>query len=1050
MDCNIFHKDCKKCQETCPFHATATGLDGKTKTDKITMNEDTAYDIGVNIEMAKSIMADKIYESDASALREQLTNALSHGCVAYHEKFGYTDDVYVDISFDHGERTVTIRDNGMGMSKETFKNVFMYFGNSSVSETENNKRSGMFGLGAISFFRIASSCIVESYHRETGEHYSFMTRGKSVTEILDGNKIMTGGEHDHDKGIIGDYGTSTKIYLKKNVKINDLVQMVKTVGSNYPARTLMHVVNSEGEQSIQTYQQEDHDEEIELPAVHTFEDFVKLQCSNPAKNGKDYQYTKILDNEFVEVFITDLPNVRYGDSVCDAYLCRVPIKLELHNFNEHRFRSFVNIKQEKYKGIDDEGNEALLAIPMNNRDRAEERADEWLDDQLVAEIIPVIQKDNHFTTVQEFRDIPNNWIPARYNHIMADIYDDETKIFINQVASVTVRTRTIEKGLSKAGKGDTSLWEMIQKHSHIFYHQTCHNDSFRSVVSYLESTGVKKFDVCVIGETVFQRKKDEDGTQHMTQFDSLANQGKEYKGMQVHDFTGYDIVDLKEYKKKHTIKAVKPDRGDVAYDSGAKVWLPSQYGFSLSFTQEDLDRREVKTENVYWAGDYITYSDIRNTKLIAESHKLSGSHSEEIGIIVAKKYPKASVPNINELFDEIEEMIESGEVYIWDMDNNKKKLLENEWQIENTDGLNWDQWTTDINDIKIEKENEWLDEHDTEYTYNRFAMFDSEKHVALTTKNSTILRRGLQESGYSYGPNGREYHNPLIIDEAKAKASTGVGIVSECRHRCGIIFCPSKWVRAVELYFKLKHDKTIVTMTEHYHRFKDFKMMPTWTTASDDDWDIYYEEKKFTDLVSSKVAEAYAVYPTVKRMIQWAREGSIEKFENIKWDRDDVYKLASPEEIEDPTNGLEDHDRKRAEEQVRDVLMELHPDKKMMIDVFACGLTADDCIAVNMSGSIHNRSSKEVLEIKNVTKKNWNHHMFIKVSAFEKQGKGHNVENPNLDLDSYIDFQDEKVSLLDDGTVVITTNNHINDILDRDYFYHNKSLYKKYDEWEWR
>ena len=1041
MDCNIFHKDCKKCQETCPFHATATGLDGKTKTDKITMNEDN-HEIGVNFDLAKNIMADKIYESDASALREQLTNALSHGCVAYHEKFGYTDDVYVDISFDHGERTVTIRDNGMGMSKETFKNVFMFFGKSSVSETENNKRSGMFGLGAISFFRIASSCIVESYHRETGEHYSFMTRGKKVTEILEGNKIMTGGKHDPDKGIIGDYGTSTKIYLKEKVKIRDLVQMVKTVGANYPARTLLHVLNSEGEQSIQTYQQEDQDEEIELPAVHTFEDFVKLQC------GENNNYTKILDNEFVEVFITDLPNVRYGDSACDAYLCRVPIKLELRNFSEHRFRSFVNIKQEKYKGIDEDGNEALLAIPMVNRDRLEQPADEWLDDQLVAEIIPVIQKDNHFTTVQEFRDIPNNWIPTRYN--MQHIYDEETKSFINQVASVTVRTRTIEKGLSKAGKGDTSLWEVIQKHSHIFYHQTCHNDSFRSVVSYLEATGVKKFDVCVIGETVFQRRKDENGTQHMTQFDSLANQGKEYKGMQVHDFTGYDIVDLKEYKKKHTIKAAKPDRGDVAYDSGAKVWLPAEHGFSISFTQEDLDYRGVKTENVYWAGDYLKYSDVRNTRMISYPHRLRGNHSEKIGIIVAKKYPKTSVPNINELFDEIEEMIESGEVYMWDIDNNKKRLLEDEWQTENPDGLNWDQWTADFEIKDLNKRDYITDsDHDTEYTYNSFTMFDAEKHVALTTNNSTILKRGLQQSGYTYGPDGREYKNPLIVT-----GDSEFGDVSECRHRCGIIFCPSKWVSAVELYFKLKHDKHITEMTEHVHRFKDFKLMPTWTTASDDDWNLYYEEKKFTDLVSKKVAGEFAVYPTVKRMVQWAREGSIEKFENIKWDIDDVYKLASPEEILDSKrHGLDDKERKYAEEQVRELLLELHPDKRMMVDIIACGLTTDDCIAVNTSVSHRNRSSTEALEIESIKKENityWKHQLFIKVSAFEKQGNGHRVKNPSLDLDNYIDFQDEKVSLLDDGTVVITTNNHVNDLLDDDYFYHNNTMYKKYSEWEWR
>ena len=996
------------------------------------MNEDTAHDIGVNIDMAKNIMADKIYESDASALREQYTNALSHGCVAYHEKYGYIDDVYVDITFDHGERTVTIRDNGMGMSKDTFKNVFMYFGNSSVSKTENNKRSGMFGLGAISFFRIASSCIVESYHRETGQHYSFMTRGKNVTEILDGNKIMMGGEHNPDKGIIGDYGTSTKIYLKENVKIKELVEMVKVVGANYPARTLLHVLNSEGEQSIQTYQQEDQDEELELPAVHTFEDFVKLQCG-------EHSYRKALDNDFVEVYITDLPNVRYGESPCDAYLCRVPIKLALHSFNEYTFRTFVNIKQEKYMGIDDEGDETLLAIPMMNRDRAEQRADQWLDKQLVDEIIPVLAKENHFTTVDEFRNIPDNWMSKRYN--MNNILDDETKEFIRELSRITVRTRTIEKGLSKAGKGDTSLWQVVQDYTHVFYHQTCHDDSFRSVVSYLESNGIPKHKICVIGETVFQRKKDDSGHQVLTDVTSLANTGKMLKNMMVHDFTGYDVQDLKDFKKRNALKAVRSSYS-TTYDSGAKVWSPRRFSFSIPFTEDELQRVDMDASNVYWAGDYIKYADVRNTHLTDYPHKFSGINSKEIGIIVAKKYPK-TVPNINELFEKVEEMIELGEVYLWDIDNSKKKLLEGEWWVNKTEGLDWDEWTADF-EIKDTHKLHGNDnpEHDVSYTYSKFTFFDSEKHVALTTCDSKILRTCVHESGYSH----HDAENPIIIT-----GKNTWGDVQECRRRAGVVFAPSEWMDAVMIYFKLKHDKVVARMTDDRHKLDDLKNMPTWTTATDADWDHYYEDKQFNALVTSKISERYLKYPTVQTMTQWAREGDIDKFENVAWGFDEIYKTSSPEQVDsDELKGLEDHDRKQAEKEARSLLMELHPHQQVMADIIRCGLKKDDCIMIQDTYN-NIRSDAEVLEIeefRNNTKHTkaayGGYQMFINIDKFERD-----VRSPSLEIDHWINFNDERISLRDDNTIVITTNNHVNNIIDNNHFYYKNQLYKKYDEWEW-
>ena len=89
---------------------------------------ETNFEMKINVPMIKELVSDKIYRSDASAFREQYVNALSHGCVAYHQEYGYTDDVFVHVLFDYGARKVTITDNGMGMTKNIFSDNFMSFG----------------------------------------------------------------------------------------------------------------------------------------------------------------------------------------------------------------------------------------------------------------------------------------------------------------------------------------------------------------------------------------------------------------------------------------------------------------------------------------------------------------------------------------------------------------------------------------------------------------------------------------------------------------------------------------------------------------------------------------------------------------------------------------------------------------------------------------------------------------------------------------------------------------------------------------------------------
>tara|TARA_B110000438_G_scaffold252108_1_gene256937 strand:- start:3281 stop:6322 length:3042 start_codon:yes stop_codon:yes gene_type:complete len=1000
--------------------------------------------IGIDVETAKDILSAKMYESDGSALREQVTNALSHGCGAYHEKFGYTDEVYVDIAIDHGDRTVTIRDNGMGMSRETFKNVYMYFGKK-VSKTVNNKRSGMFGLGAVSFYRIASSCIVEVFHRETNEHYTFMTRGKAVTEVLDGNKTMVGGKHDPENNIIGDYGTKTTIYLKENVRIRELIKMIKVVASNYPARTLLHVTNSEGEQSIQTYQQNDQDEEVEFPAVITFEDFVKAKC------GETQNYKKVMDDEYVEVYLTDIKAARYGEEI-DAYLCRVPLKLELHNFSDNRFVVFMNIKQEKFPGTDDEGNDALCPIPMTNRDRAEKDADEWIDTHINETILSQIKNDYHFTTVDEYRAIPVHWMQKAYN--MNKYYDDETTEFVQSMQRILVRRRDTVNGLSKANSPD-NMWQVICRHTHIFYHATCHLDSFLSVKHYLTSDEKNPVDhqsICIIGETVEQRKKYEGnnreryGKQMLTSGDhadrtTFANNGMQSKTKVeewiVHDFQGLNVLDIKEFKKQHTIKLPKADK--PSYDSGAKVWIPTSYDLSISLTEESLENRQLPIENVYWAGDYLKYSDIRSTRLLdipgGSRARRSTPGNDRLrggmygyGLIVAKKYPK-SIPKIDVLFEQVEELIDSGEVYTWDIESDKRNTLEAASfgkSIALTEPWNWNQYQRELEPVE-------LDPSDLESgmkvveKYKDYVILDSEKHLAFTINKSALLRHGVNDNGRYR----TDLPNPFLnygSDES----------------RTGILFCPAKWVHALGLYLVIKHGERIHSTHGEYGNgvlsnkmLVDLKQFSKWTTADADAWTEYHEEKRWNEkMIRWGISKHHLKNATVKRMTQWAKEGLIDKFEKIEWDDKDhpVYESGYVE-----GNELEDRIKREQVSLVDNamkLLLDMHPEHQMKRDIIKCGIKKEDCITVNVM-----RGESAVLP---VDKSEYGYKLFIKASKFGNASS--HASNPTIST-SYITFDDVKIK---DGEITYVIKKDINEMLDDNWYYHKNELYRVFMSHEWR
>lgn len=304
--------------------------------------------VALNIDKIVELFGDKIYNSDGSAFREQVVNAISHGVLAYQMKYNDTD-AFVEIVIDHSHRKVTVVDNGMGMPLDTFYDFFASFGNS--KNTDDGKRSGQHGLGAMSFLRLSSSTIVESKTRETDEHYCCIIEdGKTVNEVP--NRTLT------------NFGTKIEMTLKEKISISELRSTVKNIAKKSPVKIIFRETNTEYSKdqssSIDNYGTETESTEATytvFPAKHEFIDCIVdtymevdgqngLSIATIENNDGNAQNIKIQKIEsidpLVEIYITSNRTFagRYGAVSTDVNLCRVPI--ELSDSYDSEFRTYCD------------------------------------------------------------------------------------------------------------------------------------------------------------------------------------------------------------------------------------------------------------------------------------------------------------------------------------------------------------------------------------------------------------------------------------------------------------------------------------------------------------------------------------------------------------------------------------------------------------------------------------------------------------------------------------------------------------------------------------
>lgn len=126
------------------------------------MNETVGLQI--NMQQILNVLSSSLYKGDVLqvATRELLQNS-----------FDATKKVLnptIDVSFDRWARKLTFKDNGVGMTSQTVRDVFFTVGGTLKEGLDESERSGGFGIAKVQFFMAAESIDVISVKDGVSTH----------------------------------------------------------------------------------------------------------------------------------------------------------------------------------------------------------------------------------------------------------------------------------------------------------------------------------------------------------------------------------------------------------------------------------------------------------------------------------------------------------------------------------------------------------------------------------------------------------------------------------------------------------------------------------------------------------------------------------------------------------------------------------------------------------------------------------------------------------------------------------------------------------------
>ncbi len=191
------------------------------------MSEKNSYAFEAQTKQLLDLMIHSIYTHKEIFLRELLSNAsdaidkVRFNAITEPDKYKNVDNLGIDLVIDEATRTLTISDNGIGMTEEEVKRnigtiassgtkAFLEQMNKQKQSDSNVELIGQFGVGFYSAFMVADNIIVEtkSEDSDTGIRFESSADGSYTLEHIEkserGTSIILKLKPASDEGDEGD------------------------------------------------------------------------------------------------------------------------------------------------------------------------------------------------------------------------------------------------------------------------------------------------------------------------------------------------------------------------------------------------------------------------------------------------------------------------------------------------------------------------------------------------------------------------------------------------------------------------------------------------------------------------------------------------------------------------------------------------------------------------------------------------------------------------------------------------------------------------------
>lgn len=158
--------------------------------------------ISIHTENIFPVIKKFLYSDNEIFLRELVSNAVDatqkiKRLASLGQYKGELGDITIDVAFDEEAKTITISDNGIGMTAEEVKKYINQIAFSGAAEfvekfkeaKDANEIIGRFGLGFYSAFMVADQVEIQTLsYQEGAEATRWICDGSTSYEISEGNR----------------------------------------------------------------------------------------------------------------------------------------------------------------------------------------------------------------------------------------------------------------------------------------------------------------------------------------------------------------------------------------------------------------------------------------------------------------------------------------------------------------------------------------------------------------------------------------------------------------------------------------------------------------------------------------------------------------------------------------------------------------------------------------------------------------------------------------------------------------------------------------------